>query len=267
MLYKFEKLNRRLDQLGFPKVRGGSGFKTIKGVDFEKAFKAGSISFENDGIYLNYEGKKHRGYMFIQQYNITYNGNHQGFPKFHLLKCSTIQSFINSGQFKHRYEWSNSNINNLIDKQTGRRYDNQRLDLCSNCKSSLFRSINTTQDFFDSLDKSEIETKNVEVDILGYVKGKEKISSDYRKRQNYTCEKCSVSPKSSLHKRWWHTHHVNGDKTNNKLSNLKCFCILCHSKVDQRHIENFKKGAMPKQLEFFKKEYQMELRKCDNPYL
>ena len=80
MIYLFDKLGKKLDQLGFPKVQGGSGFKVIKGVDFEEAYKSGSISFEDDGIMLEYEGKKYTGYMFIQEAYITYNGGLLSFP-------------------------------------------------------------------------------------------------------------------------------------------------------------------------------------------
>lgn len=267
MLYDFKQLGNKLDQLGFPQIQGGSGFQIIKGIDFEVAYKSGSISFEDDGIYLEYEGKKYRGYMFIQEAYITYNGGPAKFPKFHLLKCRTIQEFISSGRFKQRYEWSNSDVNNLIDKQTGTKYNDTKLEVCSYCKSDYFDEIGDTEDFFDSLDKSELEEDNIEVDIFGYVRGKEKISKDYRKRQNYTCESCSLEPKNNLHKRWWHTHHADGDKTNNTLQNLKCLCLLCHSNVDTRHRENFKKGAMPSQIEFFKKDYNEELRKLNNPYI
>jgi len=130
MLYSFEKLDSKLDQLGFPKIQGGSGFQIIKGIDFEEAYKSGSISFEDDGIYLEYEGKKYRGYMFIQEAYITYNGGPVKFPKFHLLKCRTIQEFISSGRFKQRYEWSNSDVNNLVDKQTRTKYNDVKLEVC-----------------------------------------------------------------------------------------------------------------------------------------
>ena len=94
MLYNFKNLDNKLNQLGFPKIQGGSGFQIIRGINFEEAYKSGSISFEDDGIYLEYEGKKYRGYMFIQEAFITYNGGPEKFPKFHLLKCRTIQEFI-----------------------------------------------------------------------------------------------------------------------------------------------------------------------------
>src|SRR5690606_24626952 len=147
-------------------------------------------------------------------------------PKFHLTRCQTIEKFILEGRFKIRYEWSNSNINDLIDKTSKQVYKDEKLEYCGYCKRELLYHIEDTQDFFDSLDKSELEEENIEVDIFGYVKGKEKISREYRQKTNYCCEKCTIQPKSNLHRRWWHTHHIDGDKTNNKPSNLKCLCVL-----------------------------------------
>ena len=264
MLYKFETLENKLDELGFSVYDGESGFRVIKGVDFEEAYKSGSISFEEDGIYLEYKGEKYKGYMFIQEAYITYNDSPAKFPKFHVLKCSTINSFIESGRFNQRYEWSNSDVNNLIDKQTRTKYNDQKLVICGNCKRNYLDEIDNTVDFHDTLDKGKLEENNFEVDIFGYVRGKEKISRDYRNSKDYACEKCSITPKSNMHKRWWHTHHVDGDKTNNKIGNLKCLCIVCHSNVDGRHRENFSKGAMPKQIESFKKEYKEELKQVKN---
>ena len=60
MIYKFENLQKKLDEWGFPSLIGVSGFQIIKGIDFEKAYKSGSITFEEDGIYLEFEGKKYR---------------------------------------------------------------------------------------------------------------------------------------------------------------------------------------------------------------
>lgn len=266
-MYAFEELDRKLDELGFPKIQGGSGFQVIKGIDFEEAYKSGSISFEDDGIYLEYEGRKYTGYMFIQEAYITYNGGPIKFPKFHLMKCRTIQEFIFTGRFNQRYEWSNSDVNNLIDKQTKTKYNDVKLEVCSNCKSDYFQNIEDTKGFFDSIDKTELEQGKVEVDIFGYVRDKERISKDYRKKQNYTCESCSLRPLSKIHNRWWHTHHIDGDKTNNVTDNLKCLCIMCHANVDDRHRYNFSQGSIPKEIEYFKKEYRAELKRLNNPYL
>lgn len=267
MLYQFEILEKKLDEWGFPSLKSGSGFQIIKGIDFEEAYKSGSISFEEDGIYLEYDGKKYRGYMFIQEAYITYNGGPAKFPKFHLLKCRTIQEFINSGRFKQRYEWSNSDVNNLIDKQTRTKYNDIKLEVCAYCKADFFDEIDDTKDFFDSLDKSELEEDNIEVDIFGYVRGKEKISKAYREKKNYTCESCKIVPNETIHRRYWHTHHKDGDKKNNKESNLQCLCILCHCYKDLRHEENFDKNRMKIELNTFTDLYRDGLNKVQNPYL
>jgi hypothetical protein len=268
MLYSFSELDKKLNDLGFPIIHGPSGFRIIKGVDFEEAFKSGSISFEDDGIYLEYDGKKYMGYMFIQEAYITYNGGPVKFPKFHVLKCRTIQEFISSGRFKQRYEFSNYNVNDLVDKQTRTKYDNVKLEICSYCKSDYFDEINDTQDFYDLLDKSDIEKNKIEVDIFGYVRDWPNISRDYKESQNYTCENCSIQPNGKInHKRWWHVHHINNEKTINDDYNLKCLCILCHANVDSHHKENFSKGTWPKQIDEFKKEYLSELKRLNNPYL
>lgn len=263
-LYGFERLASKLDELGFPEIQSESGPEIIKGVNFEEAYKAGSISFENDGIYLEYEGKKYRGYMFIKEPWIEEYGS---YPKFHLTNCQKIREFIATGRFKHRYDWSNSHVNDLIDKTTRKEYKDEILEYCSYCKKELFEEIEDTYDFHNTLTKSEMEADKIEVDIFGYVRGKEKISKDYRIRQEFECEVCSIRPKSIFHRKWWHTHHIDGDKTNNTSNNLQCLCVLCHANVNNRHRENFTKGAMAKQVEFFMNEYKDELNREGNPYL
>jgi len=264
MLYQFSSLSQKLDDWGFPKINAGSGFQIIKGIDFEKAYKAGSISFEDDGIYLEYEGKKYRGYMFIKEPWIDRYGS---YPKFHLTKCKVIQEFISAGKFKIRYEWSNSNVNDLIDKTTRKIYKNEVLEYCNYCKKELFDGIENTEDFFNSLDKSELEEDKIEVDIFGYERDWQKISREYRKKQNYKCEHCSIQINNPTDRRYLHTHHINGDKTNNRENNLECLCILCHSYKDIRHEDNFDKKRMHKELEMFVSKYRDKLIKANNPYL
>ena len=264
MLYQFENLDQQLDEWGFPSLIGVSGFQIIKGIDFEEAYKSGSISFEDNGIYLEYEGKKYRGYMFIKEPWITV---HNSFPVFHLTKCSTIEKFISEGKFKIRYEWSNSNVNDLIDITTKEIFKDQLLKYCGNCKKKLFEGIINTEDFFESLDKNEIEENNIEVDIFGYVRGKEKISKAFREKKNYTCESCSIIPIQTLHRRYWHTHHIDGDKKHNTESNLQCLCILCHCYQDIKHEENFNKNRMKVELKSFIDLYRKELININNPFL
>ena len=170
--------------------------------------------------------------------------------------------------FNTYYQWSNHQANDIEDRDTGQKYPDKTLQSCSRCASQLIETdIKNTEDFFNSLDKEEQENQNIQVGIFGYVRGKERISKNYRNSQNYTCEECSVKSKNNLHKRWWHTHHIDGDKTNNSLQNLKCLCLLCHSNIDNQHRKNFEKEAMRIQIKYFKKEYNAELRELNNPYI
>ena len=267
MLYKFEELDEWLDRLGYPKLDGVGGFQIIKGIDFKEAYLAGSIHFDNDGIYLEYNERKFKGYMFIQEPYINYNGGPAKFPKFHLIKCKIIQEFIASGRFNQRYEWSNSDLNDLIDKQSRRSYKDCKLELCSFCESDLFSGIRTTEDFFQSLDKDVVDNNSFEVDIFGYVRGMEQISKNYRDRRGYVCESCGVSPDQRMHRRFWHTHHKDGNKTNNTDANLECLCVLCHSNQDARHIENFQKERLKHEVRSFVDLYREKLIQLGNRFL
>lgn len=266
MLYQFDELDKKLDVWGFPTLKKNHGFQVIKNVDFGKAYEAGSISFENDGIYLEYNGIRYKGYMHLAKSYKTRYGNH---PRFHLTQCKTIQEFITNDTFNKLYIWSNSNKADLIDDMTGEEYKDLTLNLCNNCRHHLFDSNlpNNTQSFYDLLDKSEIKQKNIKVDIFGYEKNWQKISKDFRESKKYVCEKCGIKPLNNLDKRFWHTHHKNGDKTNNSPSNLECLCMLCHSFEDDNHENNFSKEKMRKGLVNFLNKYQDGLTENKNPYL
>lgn len=262
-LYSFSSLSAWMDKQGFPKIEAHSGFQVVKGIDFEEAFRDGKISFEEDGIYLEYEDKKLRGYMFIKEPWIE---RYNTYPKFHLTKCKTIEEFILNGKFKIRYEWSNSNMNDLIDKTSKNIYPDEVLECCYNCKKQLFEEIADTQDFFDSLEKDEV-VQDFEVDLGGYPKDWPRISKKYARSVNYECQSCGIKPIQSWSKYYWHVHHIDGNKLRNQPSNLKCLCILCHANIDSHHKQNFSRGANKSKVEKFKELYSQDLRNIGNRYM
>jgi len=263
-LYNFANLKRKMDEWLFPTIEEKLGFQLIKGVDFEKAYKAGSITFEADGIYLEYEGKKYRGYMFIKEPHISDRG---WWPRFHLRKCETIQKYISNGRFNQRYEWANTNLVDLIDMKTRKEYKDQKLKYCKYCKQELFGEIQDTEDFFNSLEVNQRSIGDIEVDIYGYVKGWQRISRIYKEKKEYTCEICGIKATDIFDRRYWHVHHRDGNKQNNKLSNLQCVCSLCHAFSDLHHEKNFEKLRMNIELKSFVNKYLQELKRLNNPYL
>lgn len=61
-----------------------------------------------------------------------------------------------------------------------------------------------------------------------------KLRNKIRKRDNYTCQKCSLIEKKQLLKlnRKLSIHHINYNKKNNKDSNLITLCHNCHIKTN-----------------------------------
>ena len=265
-LYKFGNLDAKLTEWGFPAISGKSGFQSIR-VDFnaqkfQQAVREGKIRFGEDGIYLTYEGREWKGYMYMPTYLVS---KYKSMPRFHLTKCEKIQELF-SGGHGHLYKWSNNKLNDIKDRETLEVYKNQKLQLCSHCRATIVGIMNT-EDFFDTLETDDSENTSVEIDIFGYDKNWQKISRAYRKRNDYTCESCGIKPKNNFDKRFWQTHHRNGDKTNNNPSNLECLCVLCHSSKDNTHEENFDKPRMKREVDSFVKQYREELKSVGNPYL
>ncbi|MAO07485.1 MAG: hypothetical protein CL596_02100, partial [Alteromonas sp.] len=261
-LYQFQNLRQKLREFGFPEIDVNSGYKAIR-TDFNKAYKDGKIVFKEDGIYLVHEGNEYRGYMYMPTYRVS---EYNSYSRFHLTRCSTIDNFISRGMFNTFYKWSNHKTNDIEDRDTKETHEEITLKLCSNCQSEIFDGINDTEDFFETLETSDLNQEHIQVGINGYVKEKEKISKHYRQKKMYKCESCCIQPKQRFHNRWWHVHHINGDKLFNNESNLQCLCIVCHAFNDKRHEENFSRKRMVHELKSFYDNYKTELEEIQNPY-
>ena len=175
--------------------------------------------------------------------------------KYHIYRCSTISQMFASGR-KHRYKVNTRDDGTFFFKFYDSRgnfleeNENQELNICKNCLSKFIHRYASDYDvenfnlkdfhrqnssFFDfdtsSLEKGEDATPNE------YSRKWNEISTQIKIRKNYTCEECGWKPKDRYQQRFIHTHHQNGDKTNNRKENLRVLCIECHSNVDIYHTQ------------------------------
>lgn len=248
-LYEFQDLKAYLLSQGF-NVKAGEGYKIIR-EDFNVAYKEGKIEFNADGIYFqDEEGRQHKGYIFQPKYRV----NDFGFPKFHLFKCKTIETFLQKKIFDQYYLYSTANVNDIIERNTDEVFKDVSLCLCENCRRILRmmqqEEFENTEDFYNVMGGGNTMEGDLEVDLFGYVREWRRISAFYRKKKNYTCEKCGIRL-DGINKRFLEVHHIDGDKLHNSENNLKCLCIECHSNVDEFHKRNYESRANQIRLKKF----------------
>ena len=62
-----------------------------------------------------------------------------------------------------------------------------------------------------------------------YAVGFPEISLKARTAAGWRCQNCGLNLSRQEHRRFLHTHHENGDRSDNTLSNLKVVCMECHA--------------------------------------
>ena len=251
-LYNFDKLKIHLDDLGFPEVFE-SRFKIFR-KDFSEEEAKGNVIYQTGKIFLKDNNYEYLGYLYIKYPDI----EKYGFPKFHIAECSTILQQKQSGAFEGKYYWHNSNTVDLVDRKTLKKYNGQKLILCSNCHKTFSTQYSDSEGFYELLDKDEVIDSKIEsTDIFGYVNNWSIISKSIKKKRNYTCEKCNLKISNANDFRFLHVHHKNGNKLQNREVNLQCLCIKCHSEIDEIHSSNFKKNRMQIELKNFSSKYKV----------
>ena len=244
-IYDFAPLKSFLERKGY-QVGTRQAYEPFKPEDVKaEDVTNGSMEFRTDGIFvLGANGQERQVFLYKKDYRMMQYGK----PRFHICKCKVIDDFITSGSFRDHYVRANSEPVPVIDiDDNWMEKEVTGLPLCGYCKKIIagYGNIDTTK-FVEMLKASNgdnHEDENLELDLFGYVKDWETISRQFREKHEYTCENCGLKIEDDYDKQYMHVHHLNGDKLNNKESNLKCLCLYCHAHVDEHHYKRLTTGA------------------------
>lgn len=269
-IFHFDGLKKVLTDMGYY-IEEAAAYKPIANpIDVGLKELTESFKFTGEGIfYVDELGKERQVYLYKRNYHLQLYGK----PRYHICCCFTIDQFIASGSFKQEYRASNATevpVANMDEDYTEETVDN--LPMCKNCQKKLGEEQDISSNEFVELlkdveryhnknyalfndDENKKKSNNVDVDIFGYTRDWEEISQRIREQHNFTCEQCGVHIEEMSDRYYIHVHHLNCNKVDNRPANLKCLCIRCHSCVDDRHRQNFSRGANRFCLDDFNKRY------------
>ena len=171
--------------------------------------------------------------------------------RFHVTDCETLQRMRSMGRFE-KYV-----VTNRLDGLfyiTGRQgYNGPVMDgdamlrVCQHCLKHLnYKNVRTTgqsaqaakdfsiSDFFDhysSFFPFKPKRQSGPSPMDNYSPDWSEISKRERSLVNYTCQECHVDLNNL--RRLLHVHHIDGNKGNNRRSNLKVLCAACHKQQPQ----------------------------------
>jgi len=208
------------------------------------------ISVAGDGS-LEYKGNKTILYIRdqIMYKNPRYNNSRE--YKYHISWCRTLEEMKRKGRFKSRYFVSRRidgifKVNLLYGDEIVEENKLVEMKVCKNCltrlsyksypakskpqKALIYNDFNL-KEFLESYGSKIYTVPPHDVDIAPinvYSNNFNQISWSYRKSKNWKCEECDKD--FSDDKRNLHTHHKDGNKSNNRYSNLQALCFDCHSK-------------------------------------
>ena len=253
-IYHFQGLKKLLIQKGY---RIGEAEPWRKIDSEEVRLGDGKLDFNDNGIFLiDDDGIKRQVFLYKRKYHLQRYGK----PRYHVCKCSTIEEFLNGNDIPEYRRANTASVKVLNWDDNNREETVDRLPLCKNCATKLYKYKNMDSSDFSQILRNAVESNikhetKAEVNINGYTKDWQTISSEYRKQHNYTCEKCGVRV-SPFETEFMHVHHKNKNKTDNQQSNLQCLCIKCHSEVDPTHIHNFSTKSQRLLMKLFLEKYK-----------
>ena len=265
----FAELNRVLEKMGIEELVEGpssDGWDPIdivltgRGIDL---VDPSQITVDDDGT-LSYEGRKIL--VYIRDQYISYGGY-----KFHVANCSTIQQMKKWNRFETRYVASTRTdgkfLVNIIDFDEIIESEEKLIEMsvCKNClrhlnyknydrnRKKVFDEF-SLEEFFNIYSETTVSkpphtNRNAPLNV--YQPDQSEHSHQCRERAGWRCQGCEILLEGEAGK-FLHTHHINGDKTNNNPSNLRALCVDCHNEQAQhslqvREFREYKRKRWPNQ--------------------
>lgn len=239
--------------------RSGAAAKLVEKLT-QKAIEAGSVyamppmeavrreAIELDvGRFLHARGEdRFLMFAYLPSYETK---KHGALPKFHTHNCDTRQTYTG-------YVFSARMPVTIRSKDEGKDYRDISLVMCRNCASKATRALFSwgALPWYEYVLQVAMEKRRVMSN--GYIDLWKQLSEAVRVKAGWTCQQCQAKLPMPDDAFYLEVHHRDGDKTNNKESNLIALCVECHSQQDDRHRQNYASGSNRLKLDRFKERYR-----------
>jgi len=176
--------------------------------------------------------------------------------RYHLFNCRTLQKMQRIGRADRYFQASNGNGRfkyTIWHKDHDVTPNSDELGypliFCHNCLGIYNERFNHSGkrpfDLRQFIETNELygDTARRRLDLDDvpnvYADDWAEISRRRKEALNYLCEECMIDLSPPELRRFLHAHHIDGQKNNNVLANIRVLCISCHSKQQYHaHIRN-----------------------------
>ena len=277
---KFQDLDALIDTMGAKRIPWNDN-KGLSELEIQEILSPEGLEVEwkdlitkEDGLIYK-PGRDIPGIVYIKNcwnYADTIEHNPEDGPKFHVAyNCATLEQMRRRQRYKSRYRYTQNKsgvfvLNARIDEFNDKRKEVKgEIKICKNClkeldykeykyggsKEIIFSNF-SIEEFFSEHSPQFVD-RPANSDKLGpdgeYASNWNEISRREKSFRNWICDRndCKVNLNALHLRQCLHTHHKDGDASNNSRTNLEVLCIDCHAK-EGMHILNMSRNKMSWQV-------------------